>query len=107
MRILLDENVDRRLRRSFDSEFRVTTVAQRGWSGKKNGDLLRVAERKFDALVTMDKNMEHQQNLGSFDLGVVLITARTNRRRDVEPAMPRVNRALRRIKAGELLVVPA
>lgn len=70
MRVLLDENIDRRLKRSFDNDFEVTTVTERGWSGKKNGELLRAAEREYDALVTMGRNMEHQQNLGRVDLGV-------------------------------------
>ena len=98
MRVLLDENVDRRLKRFFDDDFEVATVTERGWSGKKNGELLRAAQREFDALVTMDKNMQHQQDIGPFDLGVVVITAPSSRRRDVEPAMPEVNRTLRQIK---------
>ena len=107
MRVLLDENVDRWLKRLFDDEFDVVTVPERGWSGRKNGDLLRAAEQDFDVLVTMDRNMEHQQNLDAFNLGVVLVTAGSNRRRDVAPAMPRVNPALRRVRAGELVVIEA
>lgn len=107
MRVLLDESVDRWLRRLLDDEFEVVTVPERGWSGKKNGALLHAAEQEFDALVTMDRSMEHQQNLGAFDLGIVLITAKSNRRRDVMLTMPKVNRALRRIRSGELLVVSA
>ena len=80
MRVLLDENVDRRLKQSLDDEFEVLTVTECGWSGKKNGELLRAAEQEFDVLLTMDRNMEHQQNLSALDLGVVLILARSNRR---------------------------
>ena len=65
MRVLLDENVDRKLRRSFDLEHDVVTVRERGWSGKKNGDLLSSAAREFDVLFTLDANMRHQQNLPS------------------------------------------
>ena len=107
MRVLLDENVDRGLKHLFNDEFEVVTVPERGWSGKKNGNLLRAAEQEFDALVTMDRSMEHQQNLVAFDLGIVLITARSNRRRDVMPAIPKVNRALRQVQAGELIVIQA
>ncbi len=102
MRVLLDENVDRRLKQSLDDEFEVLTVTECGWSGKKNGELLRAAEQEFDVLLTMDRNMEHQQNLSALDLGVVLILARSNRRQDVEPAMPEVNQVLKRIRPGEL-----
>ena len=107
MRVLLDENVDRRLRGLFDPKHEVVTVAEHGWSGTKNGDLLRLAEQEFDALVTMDKNIQYQQQLANFDLVVVLITARSNRRQVVAPVMPEVNRALREGKKGELQVVAA
>ncbi len=52
MRVLLDENVDRRLRTFFDEEFESVTVTERGWSRKKNGELLRIAQRVFDTLVS-------------------------------------------------------
>jgi len=59
MRILLDENIDRRLKRLFDSQFDVVTVSEYGWSGTKNGELLQLAEKEFDALVTMDRNIQY------------------------------------------------
>src|SRR2546423_1497249 len=55
MRVLLDENMDRRLKQHFDPDFHVVTVTERGWNGKKNGELLRAAEVEFDALVTMEE----------------------------------------------------
>ena len=105
MRVLLDENMDRRLRRFFDTSFDVVTVTEQGWSGKKNGDLLRLAEQAFDVLVTMDQNLRYQQNLSAYDLAVVVILARSNRRQDIEPMIPEVNRLLREIKSGELRIV--
>ena len=105
MRVLLDENLDRRLKKAFEAQIEVMTVIERGWGGKKNGELLRLAEQEFDVLVTMDRNLEHQQNLRNFDLRIVLITARSNSRKDVEPLMPEVGRALGRVQPGELVVV--
>ena len=49
MRVLLDENIDRRLKESFDNGFVVMTVTERGWSGREDGELLRLAEAEFDA----------------------------------------------------------
>ena len=61
MRILLDENLDWRLRRNLP-EHQVESVPLLGWAGIENGELLRKAvEAGFDALVTMDGNMVHQQ----------------------------------------------
>ncbi len=105
MRVLLDENVDRKLKRSFDPEHQVVTVREHGWSGKKNGDLLRLAEAEFDVMVTLDTNMRHQQNLPNYDVAVILITARSNKRSAIEPAMPEVNRLIPDVKPGLLYVV--
>ena len=107
MRVLLDENLDRRLKRAFDSDYEVMTVTECGWSGKKNGDLLRVAEMEFDVLVTLDKSIEYQQNLSRIKVGIVIISAPSNRRQDVELAMPEVNKALRTIRSGEVIHVAA
>ena len=39
MRVLLDENIDRRLKESFDNGFVVMTVTERGWSGRSDREL--------------------------------------------------------------------
>lgn len=107
MRVLLDEQVDWRLKRLFDPEHEVETVREAGWEGKRNGDLLRSASTRFDVFVTMDRGIEYQQNLTSFSIAVVLIKARSNRRRDVEPAMKDVNRVLAEVQPGRLYYVNA
>jgi predicted nuclease of predicted toxin-antitoxin system len=107
MRVLLDENVDATLKDHFDPEFEVVTIRERGWRGVKNGYLLRAAGEEFDVLVKMDKNIEHQQNLTSVRLGIVVIRAYSNVFEDVVPLMPRVNEAVRTIAAGEIVHVSA
>jgi predicted nuclease of predicted toxin-antitoxin system len=72
MRLLLDESVPSRLRRSLASH-EVRTVGEMGWSGTKNGKLLALAGAAFDAFVTVDKNLSYQQNLASLPLAVVLL----------------------------------
>ncbi len=105
MRVLLDENVDRRLGAFFDSDLEVSTVTGHGWSSMKNGDLLRAAEREFDVLVTMDRKMQYQQKLSAYRLGVVLIKTTSLRRKVVEPIMPQVNAAVKRVQPGEIEVI--
>ncbi len=107
MRVLLDENVDRKLERSFDPNHEVVTVREHGWSGKKNGDLLSSAEAEFDVLFTLDTNMRYQQNLPTYDLAVVLVTATSNKRSVIETAMPEVNEVLPMVQPGLLYVVAA
>ncbi|GAA4739960.1 DUF5615 family PIN-like protein [Flavisolibacter ginsenosidimutans] len=68
MRILLDENLPRQLKSSFDPPHEVKTVRDLGWLGKKNGELLGLAVfNGFDYFITLDKNLRHQQNLGRVD----------------------------------------
>jgi predicted nuclease of predicted toxin-antitoxin system len=107
MRVLLDENVDRKLKRAFSDAYEVVTVREAGWGGKENGELLSLAEEAFDVLVTLDGNMRHQQYLPGYALAVVLITARSNKRSALEPAMLEVNRVIGQARPGELYVVEA
>ena len=47
MRVLLDECVDRRLAREIAGH-EVITVPDAGWASAKNGELLELAQKKFD-----------------------------------------------------------
>ncbi len=107
MRVLLDENVDCTLKQLFDPSFEVVTVRERGWNGKANGELLRLAEVDFDVLVTMDKNIEHQQNLTRIELAIVVMRALSNTFEDVAALIPKVNKAVRAIQTGEVVTVSA
>ena len=105
MRVLLDENLDWRLRRGFDAEHAVVTVQYRGWSGKKNGELLRAAAPEFDVFVTLDSNLEYQQNVASLDLAIVVVRAASSDLADVEPALREINALLPSVQPGRSYVV--
>jgi hypothetical protein len=100
LRVLLNENVDRRLKRAFDEEHEVSTVPERGWAGKKNGELLEAAGKEFDAFVTTDRGIPHQQNLSRFDLAVVVLEAKSNNYEDLASLMDRTNAALGEVVPG-------
>ena len=75
MKILLDENLPHRLRQAITNHI-VVTVAFQGWSGVKNGELLRLAEANgFDILMTADRNLAYQQNLEGRVIALVCLTA--------------------------------
>ena len=89
MKLLLDEQVPRQLTASFPTGFEVRTVSQRGWSGTKNGRLLQLAsENGFVALITADKNIEHQQNLSNLPVMLIVLVAYGNRLQDLVPLVP-------------------
>lgn len=102
--MLLDECVPRKLKREL-AEHEVRTVTEQGWSGVKNGELLALAESKFDVFLTVDQNLKYQQNLHSLHLGIILLIARNNRLNTLSPLMPEVKEALAKIKTGEFVSI--
>lgn len=67
MKILLDENLPIKLKRSFGNSHEVFSVREMGWSGKKNGELLGLLiGANFEVLDTMDKNLSSEQNLNKY-----------------------------------------
>ena len=105
MRVLLDENLDHRLKRFFGAEHDVVAVRERGWSGKENGVLIQDAEREFDALVTMDQGIPHQQNLQDVRLVILLLEAPSNRLADLAPLVDEAKAALSEAHPGEVVSV--
>lgn len=93
MRILLDECLPRRLKNDLP-DHEVKTVPEAGWTGKKNGDLLRLAASAFDVLLTVDASLEFQQNMSGFAMAVLALRARSNRLEDLRPLMGRVREIL-------------
>lgn len=105
MNILLDENLDWRLRRDLPGHS-VESVPLIGWAGLQNGALLSEAEKRFDVLLTMDSNMVHQQNLARFRIAVIALHAPSNRLADTRPLMPKVLLLLPNTRPGTLTLVP-
>lgn len=101
MRVLLDEDIPIGLRLYFRSEVEVETVEYRGWKGLKNGELLRVAQRHFDVLVTMDDNLPYQQPIRQFDLAVAVLRASSEALEDLIAVVPELERLLPRIRPGQ------
>jgi predicted nuclease of predicted toxin-antitoxin system len=98
-RILLDECLPRKLADLLDGEA-VTTVPRHGWASKRNGELLTLASMEFDVFVTHDENLEHQQSLADFDIGIVVIHAASNRLADIQPLREAINGAIRTVNPG-------
>ena len=105
MRVLLDESVPRKLARELVG-YDVRTVTQLGWSGTKNGMLLRrAADEGFGVLITVDRNLEFQQNLSKLSLGILVLIAQSNRLHDLKPLVPRVLQELEQLVPGVLVRV--
>jgi len=101
MRLLLDECVPKRLRREL-SGHDVRTVQEAGWAGVKNGALLRAAEANFDALLTVDQGVAHQQNPTGLRISVVIMVAASNDIDDLRPLVSAVLQTLDSLQPGQI-----
>jgi PIN like domain len=105
MRILLDECTPRPIKREL-SNYEVKTVVEMGWSGKKNGELLRLMQQSgFTVLLTTDQNLRYQQNLQQSGVAIVVLVALSNRLSDLIPLIPNVYKVLTTISAGEIVEI--
>lgn len=78
MKLLLDENLPKRLKIDFP-EHEIFTVREKGWNSKKNGELLELMlADDFDVLLAFDQNLEHQQNFGKYPIAVFVLVAKNN-----------------------------
>ncbi len=100
MKILLDENLPRKLKADFGTGHEVKTVRDMGWLGKKNGELLGlIVFNGFDYFVTIDKNLRYQQNIDRIELKIFLLLAKNNRRETLQILVEKIKN---RIKEGDL-----
>jgi len=100
-RVLLDENLDRRLKNYFSDELDVTSVPDLGWQSKKNGELLSAMDAEgITYLLTADRNLRFQQNLDKYSVIVVVVSAFDNRLKSLIPSISK-------IEAGILAAEPA
>jgi hypothetical protein len=104
MRLLLDECVTRNLRRDL-IDHDVMTVVEAGYGGLKNGALLRAAAGNFDVLITVDRNLPFQQNIGSLEIAVLILITQGITYPDLKPLVPEVLTSLSTIQPGEILRV--
>ena len=77
MRLLIDECIDERFRLLFPG-YDCQTARYANLAGLKNGDLLEAAEAAaFDVLVTVDRSIPDQQNMGGRKIALLILCAPT------------------------------
>ena len=107
MRLLLDENLPKRLKQDFP-EHEVFTVRDMQWNGIKNGELLKLlVDNCFDALLTFDKNLQHQQNFSKYTIAVFVLTAKINQYMELKKLTPKVKEYLRKeqLPSGPVIIL--
>jgi hypothetical protein len=102
LRILLDNCVPWRFRAALAGHD-VSSVVQHGWAALSDGELLNAMGSRFDLLVTMDKNLQFQQDLRTRAFAIAVLRAKSNHIRDLLPLAPKLLAALPILRPGEVM----
>jgi len=81
----------------------VATVFDAGWSGIKNGALLREANQRSDVLITADQNLYHQQSFAGLTISILVLP--TNRLRLVRNTVPALLQSLNKLRPSQRIVI--
>ena len=103
MRVLFDQGVPDPLREHLQGH-EVATAFELGWSTVSNGELLSLAESKFDVFVTTDRNLRNQQNLAGRRIALLVLPTTSWPR--LQGITGRIVDELNSIKPGEYRPVP-
>ena len=100
MRILFDQGTPVPLKQHLTGH-QVDTAYELGWSRLTNGELLAAAEGRFDALITTDRNLRHQQSTSGRKLAVLVLP--TTSWPKLRGQVQNIVSALASLKPGEYL----
>jgi hypothetical protein len=104
MKLLLDENVPRKLKFEITGH-EIFTVPEMGWSSKKNGELLKLLlEKNFDGLITVDKNLNFQQNFSNYPIPVFILNAKDSRLDSLKPLIPLLLEKITQKQSGPVII---
>ena len=104
MRVLIDECAPKELQQALVARgFDCSTTQDAGWAGKENGELLGLANREFDAFVTLDTKLRYQQNLAGLKIAIIVLRGHSNRLEELRPVFNSCVEALRSIQAGMIV----
>ena len=105
MKILLDHNLDRRLK-NYLTEYDTSTTQEQNWADALNGELLTLAEESgFDVLLTADANIKNQQNLSNRKISILVLRAFNNRLATHAEMIDDIHESLLKIQSGEIIEV--
>jgi predicted nuclease of predicted toxin-antitoxin system len=106
MKILIDECPPDELKDPLTARgYECQTVRRAGFGSKKSGELLSLAEGRWDVMVTSDRNIKYQQNMTGRRISILILCAKSNRIKDLPPLMPACAEALLSILPGRVVEV--
>ena len=106
MKILIDECLPAALTGNLTAlGHECQTVREAGFGSKTNGELITLADGRWDVFLTSDRNIKYQQNMTGRRVSILILCAKSNRMKDLLPLMPASAQALLSIQAGRVVEV--
>ncbi len=106
MKILLDENIDIRVKLLFPEGMEVFTVKDMGWTGVKNGELIQLlSENKFDFWIVVDKNIPYQQNTKDISFKIIILNVFRNTLKNIHALIPGILDILKSPSTNNVIVI--
>ena len=105
MKILLDECVTKKIKALLVG-YTVFTIGQMEWKGLKNGMLIKKAEQKnFDILLTIDKNICHQQNIEKYNISIVILNTNNSNIETLQEYIPNFINQINSFENGKIYII--
>jgi hypothetical protein len=90
-KLLLDENLPKKLKYRFGEGYEVITVPEKGWQSLRNGELLQAMNLDgIEYLVTADKNLSFQQNYRKWNVKLIVLNTLDNQYETVLPFVDKI-----------------
>ena len=106
MKILLDENIDIRMKLLFPAGMEVYTVKDMDWNGIKNGELIQLlAQNSFDYWIVVDKNIPYQQNTKNIPFTIIVLDIFRNTFKSIEALIPKITNILENPSLEKVIVI--
>jgi hypothetical protein len=100
MKILFDHGTPAPLRPRLAGH-EISTAYEMGWATLSNGDLLASAEKSFDAFITTDQNLRHEQNLAGRRLAILVLP--TTSWREIQKHINQIADSVSALKPGDFI----
>lgn len=94
-KVLLDENLPRKLKYRLQDFCEIYIVNDKAWNALENGDLINaMQDDRFDYLITSDKNLQYQQNLGKYSISFIVLYIPNNNYETILPLVTKIKKIL-------------
>ncbi len=105
-KVLLDENLPVRIKYRLQDACEIYTESDKGRNALENGDLIEAMEQNsFDYLVTSDKNLQYQQNLTKYSIGLIVLNVTDNNYETILSMLEKIKKILNDKIKSKLIIV--